>query len=42
VGYTDEQLNAAGVDAGQVRISIGVEDAADLIEDVGRALDAAG
>jgi cystathionine beta-lyase/cystathionine gamma-synthase len=41
-GYTDEQLKAAGVDAGQVRISIGVEDAADLIEDVGRALDSAG
>jgi cystathionine beta-lyase/cystathionine gamma-synthase len=41
VGYTDEQLEAAGVDAGQVRLSIGVEDAADLIDDVGRALDAA-
>jgi cystathionine beta-lyase/cystathionine gamma-synthase len=41
VGYTDEQLKAAGVDPGQVRISIGVEDAADLIEDVARALDGA-
>jgi cystathionine beta-lyase/cystathionine gamma-synthase len=41
VGYTDEQLLAAGVDAGQVRISIGVEDVADLIEDVAQALDAA-
>jgi cystathionine gamma-synthase len=40
-GYTDEQLKAAGVDPGQVRISLGVEDAADLIEDVARALDAA-
>jgi cystathionine beta-lyase/cystathionine gamma-synthase len=41
VGYTDEQLKAAGVDPGQVRISIGVEDAADLVEDVAQALDAA-
>ncbi len=41
VGYTDEELKAAGVDPGQVRISIGVEDAADLIEDVARALDGA-
>jgi len=41
VGYTDEQLEAAGVDAGQVRLSIGVEDAADLALDIGRALDAA-
>ena len=37
-GYTEEQLRAAGVDAGQVRISAGVEDAADLIADVDRAL----
>jgi len=40
-GYTDEQLRLAGVDPGQVRISVGVEDATDLIEDVERALAAA-
>jgi cystathionine beta-lyase/cystathionine gamma-synthase len=40
-GYTAEQLQAAGVDAGQVRLSIGVEDVTDLVEDVGHALDAA-
>jgi cystathionine beta-lyase/cystathionine gamma-synthase len=37
-GMSDEQLQAAGVDPGQVRISAGVEDAADLIEDAERAL----
>lgn len=37
-GYTDEQLRQAGVDRGQVRISIGVEDAEDLIADVEQAL----
>jgi methionine-gamma-lyase len=41
VGYTAAELEAAGVDAGQVRLSIGVEDVTDLIDDVGRALDAA-
>jgi cystathionine beta-lyase/cystathionine gamma-synthase len=40
-GYTDEQLKAAGVDPGSVRISLGVEDAADLLEDADRALGAA-
>lgn len=37
-GYTDEQLAAAGVDAGMVRVSLGIEDAADLLEDADRAL----
>jgi cystathionine beta-lyase/cystathionine gamma-synthase len=37
-GYTPEQLAAAGVDPGSVRLALGVEDAADLIEDVERAL----
>ena len=37
-GYTDEQLRAAGVDPGSVRIALGVEDAADLLEDLDRAL----
>jgi O-acetylhomoserine (thiol)-lyase len=31
-------LNAAGITAGTVRLSIGLEDPADLIEDLGRAL----
>ena len=37
-GYSDEELRAAGVDPGMVRLSMGVEDAADLIADVDRAL----
>jgi len=37
-GFTDEQLRAAGIDAGMVRISLGVEDAADLIADADAAL----
>lgn len=40
-GYTDEQLKAAGVDPGMVRIALGVEDADDLVRDVERALEAA-
>jgi cystathionine beta-lyase/cystathionine gamma-synthase len=39
-GYTDEQLKAAGVDPGTVRVALGVEDAPDLIEDASRALEA--
>jgi len=38
-GYTDEQLKAAGVDPGTVRVALGVEDAADLMEDADRALE---
>jgi cystathionine beta-lyase/cystathionine gamma-synthase len=37
-GFTDEQLRAAGIDPGMVRISLGVEDAADLIADADTAL----
>ncbi|SCW34310.1 O-acetylhomoserine (thiol)-lyase [Lachnospiraceae bacterium C10] len=37
---TDEQLAAAGIPAGLVRLSCGLEDAADLIADVERALEA--
>ena len=37
-GYTDEQLAAAGVEPGMVRVSLGVEDAADLLADVDLAL----
>lgn len=36
-----EDLAAAGIGAGLVRLSIGLEDAEDLIEDLGRALHAA-
>jgi cystathionine beta-lyase/cystathionine gamma-synthase len=38
VGFTDEQLRSAGVDPGTVRLSIGVEDAADIVADVRAAL----
>ena len=37
---TDEQLEAAGVPAGLVRISCGLEDKNDLITDLAQALDA--
>ena len=38
-GYTAEQLAAAGIDPGTVRISLGVEDFEDIQEDADRALD---
>ncbi|HUG52620.1 MAG TPA: aminotransferase class I/II-fold pyridoxal phosphate-dependent enzyme [Vicinamibacteria bacterium] len=37
-GYSEEQLRAAGIDPGLVRISLGVEDAADLVADAEAAL----
>ncbi len=37
---TDEQLEAAGIPAGLIRISCGLEDAKDLIGDIRQALDA--
>jgi cystathionine beta-lyase/cystathionine gamma-synthase len=37
-GFTGEQLEAAGVDPGMVRVSLGVEDAGDILDDVDRAL----
>lgn len=37
---TDEQLEAAGIPAGLIRISCGLEDKADLIADLSQALDA--
>jgi cystathionine beta-lyase/cystathionine gamma-synthase len=40
-GYSAEQLAAAGVDPGMVRIALGVEDEDDLIADVEQALVAA-
>ena len=37
-GFTDEQMRAAGIDPGMVRVSLGVEDAADLLADADGAL----
>ena len=37
-GHTDEQLEAAGVTRGMMRLSIGLEDAEDLIADLKQAL----
>jgi cystathionine beta-lyase/cystathionine gamma-synthase len=37
-GFTPEQVAWSGIGPGTVRLSIGVEDADDLIEDLGRAL----
>jgi O-acetylhomoserine (thiol)-lyase len=36
---TDEQLKAAGIPAGLVRLSCGLENSADLIADLAQALD---
>ena len=38
VGFSPEQLSAAGVSAATIRFSIGIEDAADIIADVEQAL----
>ena len=37
---TDEELSASGISAGTVRLSIGIEDAEDIISDIRRGLDA--
>ena len=37
-GFTDEQLAAAGVTRGMMRLSVGLEDADDLIADLDQAL----
>jgi cystathionine beta-lyase/cystathionine gamma-synthase len=39
VGFSDEQLRAAGVSAATVRFAIGIEDAADIIADIEQALE---
>jgi len=39
-GLSEAQLREAGIDAGMVRMSIGVEDASDLLADVEQALEA--
>lgn len=41
-GWTDEQLARAGVTRGLVRLSVGVEDAGDLVADLDQALGQAG
>jgi cystathionine beta-lyase/cystathionine gamma-synthase len=40
-GFSEAQLHEAGIDPGMVRLSIGVEDAADLVADVEQALETA-
>ena len=37
--YTAEELKAAGISEGLVRISVGLEDAEDIIEDLKSVLD---
>jgi len=37
-GHTDQQLSAAGVTKGMLRLSVGLEDSADLIADLDQAL----
>ena len=37
-GHSDEQLREAGVTKGMLRLSVGLEDAADLIADLDQAL----
>jgi O-acetylhomoserine (thiol)-lyase len=38
---SDEQLRAAGIDPGLMRLSVGLEDADDIIADLSQALDTA-
>ena len=38
---SDEQLRAAGIDPGLMRVSIGLEDPEDIIADLSHALDIA-
>lgn len=38
-GHTEEQLREAGVSKGMIRLSVGLEDASDLIADLDQALD---
>ncbi len=41
VGLTPDELAAAGIGEGTIRVSVGLEDAADLIADFRQALDRA-
>ncbi len=36
---TDQQLEAAGINGGMIRLSVGLENVEDILEDVGGALD---
>jgi cystathionine beta-lyase/cystathionine gamma-synthase len=38
-GHSDAQLAAAGISRGMIRVSIGLEDPADLVADLRQALD---
>ena len=37
---TDEQLVAAGIDGGMIRISVGLENVEDILEDLNKAFEA--
>ena len=37
-GYSDDQLKAANVSKGMIRLSVGLEDPADIIADIDQAL----
>lgn len=37
--YTEEELEAANISPGLIRLSIGLEDADDIINDLSQALD---
>ncbi|MCR4761453.1 MAG: PLP-dependent transferase, partial [Oscillospiraceae bacterium] len=37
---TDEQLVAAGINAGMIRLSVGLENVDDIIADIAQAFDA--
>jgi cystathionine gamma-synthase len=39
VGFSDEQLRAAGVSAATIRFAVGIEDASDIISDIEQALE---
>jgi cystathionine beta-lyase/cystathionine gamma-synthase len=41
VGFSDEQLRAAGVSAATIRFAVGIEDASDIISDIEQALEKA-
>jgi len=39
IAFSREERHALGIDDGFIRVSVGIEDAADLQEDLGRALE---
>jgi cystathionine beta-lyase/cystathionine gamma-synthase len=38
-GYTDDRLRAAGITKGMLRLSVGLEDVQDLIDDLHQAME---